>query len=177
VSLAVVSPADGGNFLGAEMKKSIEGDLSLSNGRFAVVAAKFNTYVVDGLLEGALRGFRSCNVADHRIDVYRVPGSFELPLTAQRLAATGRYVAVVCLGAVIRGDTDHYDHVCQGTTQGLIQAGLTTGVPILFGVLTCDTEAQALDRAGPTETNKGYEAARAAVEMASLVNKIDGRSR
>jgi 6,7-dimethyl-8-ribityllumazine synthase len=116
-------------------------------------------------------------VLDHRIDLLRVPGSFELPLVAQRLAGTGRYAAVICLGAVIRGETDHYDYVCEGAAQGILQAGLNTGVPVIFGVLTCESDAQAIDRAGPDETNKGYEAARVAVEMASLLNKIEGRGR
>lgn len=150
----------------------IEGSLHLPLGRVAVVAARFNPYVADGLLAGALRGLHDCGVAEDRIDVVRVPGAFELPLTAKRLAETGRYAAVVCLGAVIRGDTDHYEYVCQGATQGILEAGLRSGVPVIFGVLTCDTEAQALDRAGPNDANKGYEAARAAVEMASLMNKL-----
>jgi 6,7-dimethyl-8-ribityllumazine synthase len=159
------------------MRRSIEGDSILPAGRVAIVAAKFNRYVVEELVEGAFRGLRSCGVSDHRIDLLRVPGSFELPLVAQRLAGTGRYAAVICLGAVIRGETDHYDYVCEGAAQGILQAGLNTGVPVIFGVLTCESDAQAIDRAGPDETNKGYEAARVAVEMASLLNKIEGRGR
>jgi 6,7-dimethyl-8-ribityllumazine synthase len=151
---------------------TFEGDLSAPQGRFAVVAAKFNTEICDALLAGALDGFRRYGVPADRIDVVRVPGSFELPLVAQTLGDSGRYAAVVCLGAVIKGDTDHYEYVCQAATDGVLQAGLSCALPVIFGVLTCQTEEQALARAGGSEGNKGYDAAVTAIEMASLMKKL-----
>jgi 6,7-dimethyl-8-ribityllumazine synthase len=152
-----------------------EGDFSPPPGRFALVAARFNALVVDALVGGALDALRRHDVADDAIDVVRVPGSYEIPLVAQRLAAGGRYAAVVCLGAVIRGDTDHYDHVAGGVASGVAQAALNTGVPVIFGVLTCDTVEQALNRAGLKAGNKGFEAAVTAVEMVNLLRKLPGK--
>jgi 6,7-dimethyl-8-ribityllumazine synthase len=106
------------------------------------------------------------------VDLVRVPGSFELPLVAQIAAASGKYVAVICLAAVIRGDTDHYDYVARAATDGITQAALTTGIPVIFGVLTCQTEELALDRAGGKEGNKGFDAALAAIEMVNLLQKL-----
>jgi len=143
--------------------------------RFAIVAAKFNQAIVDRLVEGCLAAFRDHGVKDEAIDLVRVPGSFELPLVCQRLAAGGAYSAVIALGAVIRGDTDHYDYICRAATDGLLQAGLTTGVPVIFGVLTCQTEQLALDRAGGKEGNKGNDAALAALEMANLFTRLARR--
>src|SRR5436309_15476451 len=117
------------------MATVIEGDFSTPPGRFAVVAARFNAVVVDALLAGALDALNRHGVADDAIDVVRVPGSFEIPLVAQRLAASKRYAAVVCLGAVIKGDTDHYDHVAGQAAAGVASAALSTGVPVIFGVL------------------------------------------
>ncbi|HEV2946518.1 MAG TPA: 6,7-dimethyl-8-ribityllumazine synthase [Gemmataceae bacterium] len=152
-----------------------EGSKSNSDGRFAIVAARFNQDVVDRLVQGAQDGFKSSRVAEDSIDLIWVPGSFEIPLIAQRLAGSGKYTAVVCLGAVIRGDTDHYDFIASEAARGVAQAGLTTGVPVIFGILTCATEEQALDRAGGKEGNKGYDAALAAIEMASLLQKLPGK--
>jgi 6,7-dimethyl-8-ribityllumazine synthase len=151
---------------------TLEGDFSPPAGRFAVVAARFNSIVVDALLSGALDGLRRHGVADDRIDVVRVPGSFEIPPVAVRLGESGKYAAILCLGAVIKGDTDHYDHVAGATTSGIAQAALTCGVPVVFGVLTCDTLEQALNRAGGKAGNKGFEAAVTAVEMVNLVKKL-----
>lgn len=151
---------------------TFEGDHSTSAGRFAIVAAKFNRDVVDRLVDGALEGFRKQGLEKAAIDLVRVPGAFELPLVCRKLAASGKYAAVVALGAVIRGDTDHYDYVCDAATQGVLNANLETGVPVIFGVLTCDTEEQALARAGGAEGNKGFDAALAALEMASLLKKL-----
>jgi len=123
-------------------------------------------------VEGALKGLRENGVADENIDLAWVPGSFEIPLAAQTMAKTGRYLAVIGLGAVIRGETDHYEHVCQQAAAGILQAGLTTGVPVLFGVLTCATEEQARDRAGGKCGNKGFETALAAIEMVNLLKQI-----
>ncbi|MBX9627310.1 MAG: 6,7-dimethyl-8-ribityllumazine synthase, partial [Gemmataceae bacterium] len=145
-----------------------EGDFSPPNGRFALAAARFNGVVVDQLVAGALDALRRHGVADDRVDLVRVPGSFELPLVAQRLGKSGRYAAVVCLGCVIRGDTDHYDHVAGAATSGIAHAALNADVPVVFGVLTCDTLEQAVHRAGAKAGNKGFEAAVTAVEMVNL---------
>jgi 6,7-dimethyl-8-ribityllumazine synthase len=150
----------------------LEYDGSPPSGRFAVAAAKYNAAVVDAMLAGALDAFRRQGVGEDRLDVVKVPGSFELPFAARELAATGRYAGVICLGCVIRGDTDHYDYVCRAATDGILKVGLDTGVPVVFGVLTCDTMEQALDRAGGKVGNKGAEAAVTAVEMAFLKQKI-----
>lgn len=151
---------------------TIEGDLTSPAGRFAVVAARFNALVVDALVAGAMDGLRRGGVTDDRIDVVRVPGSFEIPLVAKTLAASGKYAAVVCLGAVIKGDTDHYDHVAGAATGGVLDAAMSTGVPVVFGVLTCDTLEQAMNRAGGKAGNKGHESALTALEMASLMGKV-----
>ncbi|HEY2784482.1 MAG TPA: 6,7-dimethyl-8-ribityllumazine synthase [Fimbriiglobus sp.] len=154
------------------MPTVIEGDLTPPAGRFAVIAARFNSVVVDPLLAGALDAFRRYGVADERIDVIRVPGSFEIPVVAKTLGTGGRYAAVICLGCVVRGDTDHYDHVAGAAVSGIATVGLETGLPVVFGILTCDTLEQAIDRAGGKAGNKGYEAAVTAIEMANLVAKL-----
>jgi 6,7-dimethyl-8-ribityllumazine synthase len=154
------------------MSKHLEGDLNKPTGRFAIVAAKFNVEIVDALLAGAIDGFKRHGVGDDRIDIVRVPGAFEIPVVAQALGDTGGYSAVVCLGAVIKGDTDHYEYVCRAVTDGVTQAALGCGIPLIFGVLTCATEEQALDRVGGKEGNKGFDSALAAIEMASLMKKL-----
>jgi 6,7-dimethyl-8-ribityllumazine synthase len=136
------------------------------------VAAKFNAAICDALLAGALDGLRRHGVPADRVDVVRVPGAFEIPLVAQTLGDSGSYAAVVCLGAVIKGETDHYEYVCRAATDGITQAALSCGIPMVFGVLTCTTEEQALDRAGGKEGNKGFEAAVTAVEMVNLMTKL-----
>jgi 6,7-dimethyl-8-ribityllumazine synthase len=151
---------------------TFEGTLAARAGKFAVVAARFNQIVVDSLVRGALEGLKRHGVADEAIDLVWVPGSLEIPVIAQKLAASKRYGAVICLGAVIRGDTDHFEHVAGGTANGITQAALSTGVPIIFGVLTCDTMEQALNRAGGKAGNKGFDAAATAIEMANLMNKL-----
>jgi 6,7-dimethyl-8-ribityllumazine synthase len=154
------------------MPTIVEGDLTTPVGRFAIVSARFNAEVVDRLLEGAVEGLKKHGIADSSVDVVRVPGAFELPLIAQRLGKSGKYSAVICLGAVIRGDTDHYDYVCTSAATGILQAGLNCGIPVIFGVLTCDNEEQAFDRAGGKEGNKGFDAAVAAIEMVNLFRKL-----
>lgn len=153
---------------------TIEGHFAAPPGRFAIVAARFNRLVVQQLVDGACDAFRRHGVADEVLDLVWVPGSFEIPLVAQRLAASGKYAAVICLGAVIKGDTDHYDYVAGGTAHGIAQAALTTGIPVIFGVLTCDTLEQALNRAGAKAGNKGFEAAVAAIEMVNLLKQLPG---
>ena len=154
------------------MANVIEGTLTPLAGRFAIVAARFNALVVDRLIDGALDGLRRHGVADDAIDVVRVPGSVEIPLVAKQLGASGAYAAVICLGAVVRGDTAHYDHVCAMAAQGIMRAGLDTGVPVIFGVLTCDTMEQAQDRAGGKAGNKGFDAAVSAIEMVNLMKLL-----
>ena len=151
---------------------TFEGTFAPPPGRFALVAARFNQFVVERLVEGARDALRRHGVADDAVDLAWVPGSFELPLVARRLAGSGRYAAVVCLGAVIRGDTDHYDYVAGGAANGIAQAALATGVPVIFGLLTCDTLEQAINRAGGKAGNKGFEAALTAIEMVNLLKQI-----
>jgi 6,7-dimethyl-8-ribityllumazine synthase len=146
-----------------------EGDFRTPAGRFALVAARFNAVVVDPLTAGALDALKRHGVGEDRVDVVKVPGSFEIPVVAQRLGKSGKYAAVICLGCIIRGDTDHYDHVAGATTSGIARAGLDAGVPVIFGVLTCDTLEQAVHRAGAKAGNKGFEAAVCAVEMVNLL--------
>jgi len=150
----------------------IEGHYVAGTGKFAIVAARFNQTVVDKLLEGALEGFRKHGVAENDILVTRVPGSFEIPLVAQKLAKSGKYTAIITLGAVIKGETDHYDHVAGAATNGVLNASLQSGVPVIFGILTCDTLEQAINRAGAKAGNKGFEAALTAIEMANLLTKL-----
>ncbi len=153
---------------------TLEGDFSPPPGRFAIVAARFNSMITQALLAGCRDAFARHGVADDRLDVAWVPGAFEIPMVARKLAETGRYSAVICLGCVIRGETGHYDHVAGQAAGGILQAGLTTGVPVIFGVLTTETVEQALNRAGLKAGNKGVDAAMAAIEMVNLLRKIDG---
>jgi 6,7-dimethyl-8-ribityllumazine synthase len=140
--------------------------------RFAIVAAKFNQEIVDKLLTGCLSRLASLGVLAERVETHHVPGAFELPLAAQELAKTRKFAAVICLGAVIRGDTPHFDFVAGQAASGIQQAALTTGVPIIFGVLTTDNLQQALDRSGGKHGHAGERAADAAVEMAALLSNI-----
>jgi 6,7-dimethyl-8-ribityllumazine synthase len=151
---------------------TFEGDYSPPDGRFAIVVARFNALVTESLLSGCRDAFVRHGVAGSRLDVAWVPGSFEVPLVARTLAETGRYAAVVCLGCVIRGETGHYDHVAGQAAAGVLQAGLATGVPVIFGILTTETVEQALDRAGLKAGNKGAEAAVTALEMVNLLARI-----
>lgn len=154
------------------MANMIEGNPNSPAGRFAVVAARFNAEIVDRLVAGALEAFERHGVPESDVDLIRVPGSFEIPMVAKLLAESESYDAVVCLGAVIKGDTDHYEYVCRAATDGILQAGMATAVPVIFGVLTCETEELALDRAGGKHGNKGADAAEAALEMACLIEKL-----
>ena len=156
------------------MPNVIEGTFAPPPGRFALVAARFNHFVVEHLVGGAVDGLKRHGVAEEAIDLVWVPGSYEIPLVAKRLAAGGRYAALICLGAVIRGDTDHYDHVAGGAAHGIAQAALSTGVPVIFGILTCDTLEQAINRAGAKSGNKGFDAALTAIEMVNLLRQLPG---
>ncbi|HEX6261546.1 MAG TPA: 6,7-dimethyl-8-ribityllumazine synthase [Actinomycetota bacterium] len=149
-----------------------EGDLDARGRRFAVVVGRFNQVVTERLLEGARSAFRRHGVADEDVEVAWVPGSFEIPLVARRFARSGEVEAVVCLGAVIRGETAHFDVVTRESASGAQQVALETGVPCILGILTTDTLDQALERSGGKHGNKGWDAAVAAIEMASLMGSL-----
>jgi 6,7-dimethyl-8-ribityllumazine synthase len=150
-----------------------EGPLAGTGLRFGIVVARFNELITQQLLSGALGGLRRHGAADADVDVAWVPGAIEIPLVAQRLAASGRYAAVICLGAVIRGATPHFDYVCAEAAKGVASVGLQTGVPCIFGILTTNSIEEAVERAGTKAGNKGYDAALAAVEMANLLRQLD----
>ncbi len=152
--------------------RTFEGDLLGRGWRFAIVIARFNETIGRRLLDGALDGLRRHGVADEAIAVAWVPGAFEIPLVARRLAASGRHDAVICLGAVIRGATPHFDYVAGNVAAGVAAAGRETGMPVIFGVLTTDTIEQAVERAGTKAGNNGFNAAVAAIEMANVLAMI-----
>jgi len=151
----------------------IEGDFSTPIGRIALLASRFNDLVVARLIEGARDALLRHGVEDTELTLIRVPGAFELPLTADKLAASGRYAAIVALGCVIRGDTAHFDYVAGGAANGLMQVALDHGLPVGFGVLTVDTMEQALDRAGGKAGNKGADAALAIIEQLNLLQQLE----
>jgi 6,7-dimethyl-8-ribityllumazine synthase len=140
--------------------------------RIAIVAARFNDFVTDRLLEGAQAALREAGIADGSVDVYRVPGAFEIPMAAQRIAESGKVSAVVCLGCLIRGATPHFEYIASACAHGITAAAASTGVPMAFGVLTTNSVEEALERAAPGPSNKGKEAADAAIEMARLFAEI-----
>jgi len=155
-----------------ETLPAIEGKLDASGKRFAIVVARFNSFITERLLLSACDGLLRTGTAKKDIDVVRVPGAFEIPSAARTLASTGKYDAIICIGCLLRGDTAHYDVIVNEVTRGIGQSAQETEVPHAFGVLTCDTLEQAIDRAGLKMGNKGFEAALAAVEMASLKDAI-----
>ncbi len=152
--------------------RPVEGNFNPHNARFAVVVARWNGEITENLLNGALRAFTRQGVAADRVQVVRVPGAFELPLAAKKLAEGGQVDAVVALGCVIRGGTPHFEYVCSECTRGIGEVALTTGMPIAFGVLTTDDLQQAQDRSGDNKENKGEEAALTALEMVSLFQQL-----
>jgi 6,7-dimethyl-8-ribityllumazine synthase len=151
---------------------ALEGSLSALGKRFAIVVSRFNAFITERLLLSAVDGLKRSGAARKDIDLVRVPGAFEIPLAARKLAETGKYDAIICLGCLLRGDTAHYDVIVNEVTRGIGQSAQETGVPHAFGVLTCENLEQAIDRAGLKMGNKGFEAAVAAVEMASLKQAI-----
>lgn len=153
-----------------------EGHLDASGKRFALVIARFNSFIVEQLVTGALDAIVRNGGDLDAVSMYRVPGGFELPVVAKKIAATGKFDAIIALGAVIRGSTPHFDYVANEATKGLAHVGLDYTLPIAFGVLTVDTIEQAIERAGTKAGNKGAEAALAAIEMADLFARIDGGS-
>ena len=154
------------------MANILEGTYHAEGMRVGIVASRFNEFITNKLLEGALDMLRRHGAAESDIDVVWVPGAFEIPLAARKMAASKKYDAIICVGAVIRGATSHYDHVCSEVTKGVAQAGLITGVPVIFSVLTTETIEQAVERAGTKAGNKGANGAMAAMEMASLLHQL-----
>jgi 6,7-dimethyl-8-ribityllumazine synthase len=149
-----------------------EGHLDAAGLRFGLVVSKFNEFVTGRLLAGAVEVLNNAGAGDEAIEVVKVPGAFEIPLVARRLADSRRFDAVICLGAVIRGETPHFEYISAEASRGIAQAAWESDVPVIFGVLTTETVEQALDRAGAVERNRGAEAARTAIEMASLMKKL-----
>jgi len=156
-----------------EQPKIIEGELLARDLRFAFVAARFNDFVVEPLIRGALDALKRHGAMEKQIEIVRVPGAFDIPIVARKLALSRRYDALIALGAVVRGQTPHFDYVAGECASGLARIALETGVPVAFGVLTTDTMEQAVDRAGGKAGNKGADAALAAVEMANLLRRLE----
>ena len=154
------------------MVKYIEGNLTAGDEKFGIVVSRFNDFISSELLEGCLDSLKRRGVNEDNIDVAKVPGSFEIPVTARKLASSGNYSAVICLGAVIRGETPHFNYVSAEASKGIAQASMDTGVPVIFGIITADTLEQAIDRAGTKAGNKGADAAEAAIEMVNLFKEL-----
>lgn len=153
---------------------TIQGELNAAGLRFGVVVSRFNSFITERLASAAVDALERAGAEGKDVDVVHVPGAFELPLTAKKMALTGRYDALIAIGCVIRGETSHYDYVCSEASRGLQLAQMDTGVPVMFCVLTCDTLEQAIDRAGLKGGNKGFEAGLGAIEMAHLSRKLRG---
>ncbi|MBS6275224.1 MAG: 6,7-dimethyl-8-ribityllumazine synthase [Actinomycetaceae bacterium] len=149
-----------------------EGDYTASGKKFGIVVSRFNDFITARLLEGALDGLRRHGVAESDVEIAWVPGAFEIPLLAKKMAESAKYDAVICLGAVIRGSTSHYDYVCNESAKGIAQVSMESGIPVMFGVVTTDTIAQAIERAGTKAGNKGYDAALGAIEMVNICAKF-----
>ena len=152
--------------------KTFEGKLVSSNIKVGIVVARFNEFITSKLLSGAMDGLLRHNVKEEDIQVAWVPGAFEIPLIASKMAKSGRYDAVICLGAVIRGSTSHYDYVCAEVSKGIAAVSLETGIPVMFGVLTTENIEQAIERAGSKAGNKGSECAEGAIEMVNLIREM-----
>lgn len=153
---------------------ALRGEWNAAGLRFGIVVSQFNSFITERLLAGALDALRRAGARERQIELVRVPGSFEIPLAAKKLAVTGRCQAIICIGCILRGETAHFDYVAAEAARGIQLAQLDTGVPMAFCVLTCDTLEQAIDRAGLKSGNKGYDAGRSAIEMASLVRQLSG---
>ena len=154
------------------MAKIIQGELTAQNKRFSIVVSRYNELIGSKLLDGALDCLRRHDVDENSIDIFWVPGAFEIPLVAKKIAQLGRYDAVICIGAIIRGDTPHFDFVAAETVKGIALGSMETGIPIIFGIITADNVDQAVQRAGTTAGNRGFDAALAAIEMSNLMDKI-----
>lgn len=150
-----------------------EGKVVSENIKIGIVAARFNEFITSKLLSGAIDGLERHNVAKNDIDIAWVPGAFEIPLIAKKMAESGKYDAVICLGAVIRGATSHYDYVCNEVSKGVASVSLSSGIPVMFGVVTTENIEQAIERAGTKAGNKGYDCALGAIEMVNLIREIN----
>jgi len=157
------------------MPRRYEGHLLGTGKKFAIVASRFNDFICERLLDGAKDALLRHGVKEEDIEIARVPGSFEMPLVAKKMAQSGRYHAIVCLGAIIRGETPHFEYIAAEAAKGASSVALETGIPVAFGVLTTDTLEQAVDRAGAKGGNKGYDAAVNAIEMANLLESLPSR--
>ncbi|MFN2498175.1 MAG: 6,7-dimethyl-8-ribityllumazine synthase [Pyrinomonadaceae bacterium] len=151
-----------------------EGQLSGQGFRFAIVASRWNDFISSRLVDGALDAFERLGVAEKDVEIYKVPGAFEIPLLAQKIASSGKFAAVACVGTIIRGQTPHFEYIAAEVARGIGQAALQTGVPVIFGVITADNVDQAIERAGVKLGNKGFEAATTAVELANLYKTVTG---
>ena len=154
------------------MPNIIEGMLTVNNEKFCIIVARFNEFISSKLLSGAIDELIRHGVKEENIDILWVPGAFEIPLIAKKSAKTGKYSAIITLGAVIKGSTSHYDYVCAEVSKGVAAVSLETGIPVIFGVLTCENIEQAIERAGTKAGNKGSDAAKSAIEMSNLISKI-----
>lgn len=154
------------------MPHVFEGHLVSTGLKYGIVAGRFNEFIVSKLVSGALDALKRHGVKDEEVNIAWVPGAFEIPLIAQKMAESGKYDAVITLGAVIRGSTPHFDYVCSEAAKGIAQVGMKTGIPTVFGVLTTESIEQAIERAGTKAGNKGWEVAVAAIEMANLTNQL-----
>jgi len=154
------------------MPKIIEGKIVAKGMKFGIVASRFNDFICGRLIEGAIDALMRAGAEEKDIAIYKVPGSFELPLTAKKLATSARFDAIICLGAIIRGATPHFEYISAEVSKGIASVGLETGVPVIFGVLTTDTIEQAIERAGTKSGNKGADAAMTAIEIVDLFKKI-----
>ncbi|MGO9240060.1 MAG: 6,7-dimethyl-8-ribityllumazine synthase [Bryobacteraceae bacterium] len=157
--------------------KTFEGNLDAKGLRVALIASRFNSFITDRLVDGAMDALRRCGASEDDIELVRVPGSWEMPLTVAALLVQKRHDAIICLGAVIRGETPHFDYIAGETAKGLAQAAMQAGVPVSFGVLTTNSLEQAIDRAGAKGGNKGFDAAMSAVEMANLLRRVRSQAK
>lgn len=153
--------------------KTLEGKLVSKEVKVGIIAARFNEFITSKLVGGAVDGLVRHDIPESDIDIAWVPGAFEIPLIASKMAKTGKYDAIICLGAVIRGATSHYDYVCSEVSKGIASVSLESGIPVMFGVLTTDTIEQAIERAGTKAGNKGYDCALGAIEMINLIREIE----
>ena len=152
---------------------TFEGKVVSDNIKIGIVAARFNEFIVSKLVGGALDGLKRHGVEENAVDIAWVPGAFEIPLIAKKMAESGKYDAVICLGAVIRGSTSHYDYVCNEVSKGIAAVSMNAGIPVMFGILTTDNIEQAIERAGTKAGNKGYDCALGAIEMVNLIREIE----
>jgi 6,7-dimethyl-8-ribityllumazine synthase len=152
-----------------------QGRLNAEGFRFALVSSRWNDFLTARLVEGALDALERLGADENGVELFKVPGSFEIPLLARKLAASGKFDAVVCLGTIIRGQTPHFEYIAGEVTKGIAQAGMETGVPVVYGIVTADTLEQAIDRAGVKAGNKGFEAAMSAVELVNLYKEVDSK--